>query len=50
MNEKPAAYFFILYLDDRSIGAPIEGGGVFRGGTAGLLNGPGGCRFKDDTC
>lgn len=33
-------YLYLSYLDDRSMGAPIEGGGVFNAGTAGLLNCP----------
>lgn len=33
-------YIYFAYLDDRSIGAPIDGGGVFNAGTAGLLNCP----------
>lgn len=37
----------MTYLDDKSIAPPIEeGGGVFRGGTAGLLNCPDDCRLK----
>lgn len=36
-----------MYLEDKSIGAPMGVGGVLSGGMAGLLNCPDDCRAND---